>query len=535
MIVAPPGSSPSGRPWTRPGSAHREAAAQYRRALRALGRTGDAARARLLARCSQECALSDQIEDAHTHAEEALLLWRSMGDRSHEGDALRWLSSLAWMSDRAADAVRIGRESVMLLDRLPEGLALARACATLGQQYALTHALDDALPLLNRASSLADGLAAPEIAARAGIDLGLAYALRRDPGGEEQLEAAVQRARELGLDLDAARGMYQLGRAAWGFGRHGEAEQWLLATEAFCVERGLEHVRDFALALRANILLDRGEWHLAEELARDVWRRTTPASSTARTVAVGIVLGRLHARRGTADHDDALAVASRRGDTIAEHAVVIGLPAARAEAAWLAGRAATEVADLLAAREVARADPVTGDRDLAEICWWLRLAGEKDVHAEGTGPFAAQTAGDWRGAADQWKELDRPYHRAQALAAASEEEPLREAFDICRTLGAVPLGRIVTRRLRGLGTRNIPRLTARRSALPNAAGLTARELEVLALLADGMRDAEIAAELVISERTVHHHVGEILRKLDARSRTAAVASAARMGVDGKKR
>jgi len=64
----------------------------------------------------------------------------------------------------------------------------------------------------------------------------------------------------------------------------------------------------------------------------------------------------------------------------------------------------------------------------------------------------------------------------------------------------------------------------------NPAQLTQRELDVLALLAEGLRNAEIAERLVVSRRTVDHHVSAILRKLDARTRLEAVAAARRLGL-----
>jgi DNA-binding NarL/FixJ family response regulator len=64
----------------------------------------------------------------------------------------------------------------------------------------------------------------------------------------------------------------------------------------------------------------------------------------------------------------------------------------------------------------------------------------------------------------------------------------------------------------------------------NPAGLTARELEVLELLAEGLPNAEIAERLVVSPRTVDHHVSAILRKLDVRTRGEAGAQAARRGL-----
>jgi DNA-binding CsgD family transcriptional regulator len=60
--------------------------------------------------------------------------------------------------------------------------------------------------------------------------------------------------------------------------------------------------------------------------------------------------------------------------------------------------------------------------------------------------------------------------------------------------------------------------------------LTARELEVLRLVADGLSDAEIAERLVVSPHTVHRHVANLRGKLGQPSRAAAVAQAARLGL-----
>ena len=64
----------------------------------------------------------------------------------------------------------------------------------------------------------------------------------------------------------------------------------------------------------------------------------------------------------------------------------------------------------------------------------------------------------------------------------------------------------------------------------NEAELTTRELDVLALVAEGLRNAEIAERLFVSRRTVDHHVSAILRKLEAGSRGEAVATAQRLGL-----
>jgi DNA-binding NarL/FixJ family response regulator len=83
--------------------------------------------------------------------------------------------------------------------------------------------------------------------------------------------------------------------------------------------------------------------------------------------------------------------------------------------------------------------------------------------------------------------------------------------------------------MRALGFRDVPR-GPRRATSGNPAGLTDRELEVLALLAEGLRNPDIADRLVVSARTVDHHVSSILGKLGARTRGEAAAAAIRLGL-----
>ena len=87
----------------------------------------------------------------------------------------------------------------------------------------------------------------------------------------------------------------------------------------------------------------------------------------------------------------------------------------------------------------------------------------------------------------------------------------------------------MARRLRECGARSVPR-GPRAATRANEAELTPRELDVLAFVAEGRRNAEIAERLFLSTRTVEHHVSAIRRKLHARTRGEAVAAAGRLGL-----
>jgi DNA-binding NarL/FixJ family response regulator len=123
----------------------------------------------------------------------------------------------------------------------------------------------------------------------------------------------------------------------------------------------------------------------------------------------------------------------------------------------------------------------------------------------------------------------RPYDAALAWLGSCAETGLREALAALDNLGAPAAAAAARRRMRAVGMRAIPRgpHQATRAA---PAGLTAREHQVLILLADGLADREIAQRLFISERTVHHHVSAVLSKIGVPSRTAAAREAARMGI-----
>jgi DNA-binding CsgD family transcriptional regulator len=277
--------------------------------------------------------------------------------------------------------------------------------------------------------------------------------------------------------------------------------------------------------------LDEGRWAEAAESAAFVLRdpRTWPVP---RVYALA-VLGLVRARRGDPEVwpplDQALALAAPTG----ELQQIAPAAAARAEAAWLEGDDAALAVATEAALELAvarRASWVVGEI----ACWRWRAGVHEEIPRGAAEPYALQMSGEWARAAELWTELGCPYEAALALADADDEDALRRALEELQRLGAQPAAANVARRLRERGARGLPR-GPRPASQKNPAGLTSRQLEVLVLVAEGLRNAEIAERLVLAEKTVDHHVSAILRKLGVRTRGQASAEAVRFGLAGQDR
>jgi DNA-binding CsgD family transcriptional regulator len=200
---------------------------------------------------------------------------------------------------------------------------------------------------------------------------------------------------------------------------------------------------------------------------------------------------------------------------------------ARAEAAWIAGRPADLVAEIDRTWPFAITHPEPWE--VGELSWWLYLAGQhRQAPAPLASPFALMLGGEHRAAAGEWRDLGCPLWSAYALAFSPRLEDAQECLEILDGLDVPAVRHAVLRdrRARGLVVPRGPR--AARRASP--AGLTARETEVLQLLAEGLSYAEVAEHLVLSEKTVGHHVSAVLRKLGEPTRSRAVAKALRLGV-----
>ena len=500
---------------------HREAAFQYGRALRFGAHLGPEDRVELLEKRSFECFLSDMLPEAIDATAEAIQHLERLGRPLDVGVNLCRLSRLKWTAGDQAAATKAGREALAVLQDQPRGKELAFAYAHWASVHMLAGRPDEAAEWGGRAIALAESLGEHRIVGHALNTVGTARWITGDADGEELLLRSLRIVEAIGAEDDTARAWTNLAGAAATNMEFGKAHTYLEAGMAYCIDHDLAASRLCLHSAYTDLLFREGDWERAETeagllLNNHEWSRTTK-------ILYGVVVARVRTRRGDPGAwpllDEALAFALPTNEV--QFLGVVG--AARAEALWLEGkldRIEPEVRFIYDLAVQSR-DPWSA----GELGFWLWRAGAIEAPLPmASDPFALHVAGEWKAAADRWTELGVPYEAAMALADSPDPEDVASAVAAFDRLGARPMRTIARQRLRQLGGERIPR-GPRSATRDNPGGLTSRELEVLVLIEEGLRNAEIAERLCVAEKTVGHHVSSVLAKLQVSSRGEAARKA----------
>jgi DNA-binding CsgD family transcriptional regulator/tetratricopeptide (TPR) repeat protein len=514
----------AGRSATELGS-HREAAAQFERALRFAAQADPATVAGLYDELAYEVTLLDRLQDAADARQRALGLWRLAGDRLREGDTLRRLSRTLGRLCRGREAVAAAQEAVSILEPLGPSTELAWAYAGLATQRLVDAQRPAAIELALRAQAIAEPLLVNEVHSDALNTQGCAAACLGRPW-TELLHRALDIALREGLAEQAGRAFANLYATYCAQRRFADGEPYYLDGIAYCDEHDMTTWASSLQGERTSALEKTGHWDEAVTLGADLLSRNpSPINRVYPLTEIGLIRG----RRGEPGEWDYLDQAITDADQSGEPQHIVPARLARAEVYWLEGKPGE------AAREAELADDGSDRCDAwdrgAVAVWLQRLGSARAPRDDLAEPRRQQVDGDWARAAELWTELGCPYEVAMALLDAVDEKALREALTIFTGLGASAPARVIRQKMRRLGIQSIP-VGPQTATRAHPLGLTRREREVLDLICAGQTNAEIAAHLFISARTVDHHVSAVLAKLDAPTRNAAASRAAQLGLAG---
>ena len=324
------------------------------------------------------------------------------------------------------------------------------------------------------AVTLLESLAAGPELAIASANLIQLELLNSGRAERDALERSLQVALASGFCEQAARAWAGLISSAMTLRLYGDARRYLTEALMYCHEHGLERWRLNMLAASARWKFEQGEWTACREDAEAVVQSRRATRDARRTALV--VLAHLRIRQGDDEGPATLLADAEALDACAE--LVDG---ARVEAAWL-----TE-----------------GVRPVSQPKW-------------------IETGVNWRATASAWKEMGCPYEHALLLGLNGSEPEKRAGLALLERLGAAPATQLIRRKLRAAGVKRVPR-GPQTWTQSHPQGLTRRQAEVLRLLVEGLRNAEIASRMFISRKTVDHHVSAILMKLGVSTRAEAIA------------
>jgi DNA-binding CsgD family transcriptional regulator/tetratricopeptide (TPR) repeat protein len=504
--------------------AHRQAAACYAQVLARGHRLTAARQAALGEAYAWALSNSNQLHSAVDAAATAAGLWQQDGDERRLVRALVTLSRQQWLTERTAAALESAERALELARPLGDSYQNALATLNLGGLLVLIDREQDGLPYLNAALDIAERSGAASVAALCHNYRGSALLQLGDRSGCDELLRSREQAADLGNHEYVMRAYYNLIEGLWRLGEYREALGYIEQAENFGRDRDFRAHGYMFAARRCRLALMRGQWGEAEAGLRKLLDgQGDPGMLGRETVPI---LARVLVRRGSAEAPEWLALAARyaaRADVL-EWLVPTGV--AHIEHAWLTGDRGQ--AGLYPELLLERTDRPGMLVQRGELLVYLRRLGYPAEPFPGCPePYVSTLRGDWRSAADAWLSQGNPYEHAVELAGSGQVEPTLKALRVLDGLGAEPAVAIVRSRLRDMGVARLPR-RPQPGTLTNPAGLTDRQLEILRLVATGLSNAEIAHRLVVSPRTVDHHVSAVLQKLGVQTRRDAAARAAEL-------
>ena len=501
--------------------AHRQAVEDFRELAPHLDYLDSEIRGPILDEWAGEEFFVDNIVGAIDVNELALHHYKELGDKPAESRALAQAAHFYENAGQREQAERVAQQAVVALGADPDGADLARALEA-NAYLAMMEGNVKAVPELVDRTLEAGGPDIDEgILIRSLNHRGIVANISNYPDGRASLDEARGRSETAGQWYEECRALLNHAWAATEFRDLPIASDYAQRAIASAVRHELEGLEAYSTAIYARVLELKGEWYEADDLAREL----LASSAITRMIALPI-LGVIEARRGRGDAGAMLSQAWEMSLTADEFQRLAPAAAAVAEHAWITGSDDVPVGDI---NRIMEAGLDSGFKwSTGALAFWLWELGELTDAPEGIAePYRLSIESESTAAAEMWLAIGCPYERALALTHGNPADQL-EALEMLETLGATAVAAKLRKAMRDEG-QSVPRGKGRVTR-GHAAGLTARQAEVLQLLEEGLSNTEIADRLFVSPRTVEHHVSAILAKLDSSTREEAVTLARSEGL-----
>jgi DNA-binding CsgD family transcriptional regulator len=351
--------------------------------------------------------------------------------------------------------------------------------------------------------------------------LGFIKAVSGDPDGFTMLEECRSRAADAGLRFEEVRASINLAGAAQEQCDVERMARWAMEAREAGARYEVTPLEAFAGAILAQAHLWAGRWAEAEDEVEQI-----AGSHTHVELHVAGQLGIMLARKGGDDAAEHISQAWKWALKSSEPQNLVPAATVAAELLWLTGQGPATTDDLLEILDVGLRSRMSWLAGM--LAGWLWRLGALDVMPVGVAePYHLLAHGDATAAAAIWRAKGIPYEEALALMHGTNDDRL-SALRILESLGATAVAARVRAQLKAAGVQ-VGRGKAK-ATRENVAGLTARQAEVLDLLAEDLSNPDIADRLFLSPRTVENHVAAVLLKLGAANRTEAVELARERGL-----
>ena len=518
--------------------AHREAAEHLSAAVAAAAGAAPEVAAAVLERWAYEASLAHGTDESMLGARrEAMRLWRQAGRQDKVGDNLAGLARMHRYRGESAQAQACIEQAAALLAAQPPSAEQGRTFALRAQFCMLQGRMDDAQDWAQRALRVAEHVGDAPTRAHVLNTLGTAQMLSGDPEGEAPVRESLALSLQHGLQEHAARAYTNLVEGLMALRDLARADAMASEGLAFDTAHDFGRWIDYLVGRQAQLRFEQERYTEALTMAESLLARPQDLSLMRLPALIARACASL--RLGDAAAPEAMAQALAVAEQVHEPQDLLVLRIAQIEAAALTACPAQAQA---AVQWLAGLSPqVLSPRRRGEWDFWQRLAG-----AEGPAPadplpapFALARAGQFEAAAQAFDAEGATYlaawsrvaaarairhvhgtEQSQGLASSPVALALLHQADAGFTRLQAQAARAALRRDSGWpasppgpGTRG-PYAAAR----GHAYGLTAREQQVLQLVAAGSDNAAIALRLKRSRRTVENHVSAVLSKLQARNR-----------------